>query len=189
VGDVMYDANLRLAPIARARSQALETAGVEPGRYLVLTLHRPANTEPGALVRFAEALGRIGEPVVFPAHPRTSAALAGAGISLDSNVRVLPPAGYLDFAALASQARLVLTDSGGVQKEAYWYGVPCITLRTTSEWVETVETGWNTLVGPDPDLIESAVRGAHAPAERPDLYGDGHAAERIAALLCTMSRK
>jgi UDP-GlcNAc3NAcA epimerase len=189
VGDVMYDANLRLAPIARSRSRALETAEVEPGRYLMLTLHRPANTEPGALVRVAEALGRIDEPVVFPAHPRTSAALAGAGISLDSNVRVLPPAGYLDFAALASQARLVLTDSGGVQKEAYWYGVPCITLRTTSEWIETVETGWNTLVGTDPDLIESAVRGAQTPAERPDLYGDGQAAGRIAALLCTMSRK
>jgi UDP-GlcNAc3NAcA epimerase len=188
VGDVMYDANLRLAPIARARSKALEAAGVEPGRYLVLTLHRQANTEPEALVLVAEALRRLEEPVVFPAHPRTAAALDRAGISLDSNVQVLPPAGYLDFAALASQARVVLTDSGGVQKEAYWYGVPCITLRTTSEWVETIETGWNRLVGTDPDLIFSAVQGARAPAERPNLYGDGRAAERIADLLCTMSR-
>jgi UDP-GlcNAc3NAcA epimerase len=188
VGDVMYDANLRLAPIARARSKALEEAGVEPGRYLVLTLHRQANTEPDALARIAEALRRLEEPVVFPVHPRTDAALAAAGISLDSAVRALSPAGYLDFAALASQARLILTDSGGVQKEAYWYGVPCITLRTTSEWVETIETGWNRLVGTDPELIVSAVQGAHAPAERPDLYGDGRAAERIADLLCTMSR-
>jgi UDP-GlcNAc3NAcA epimerase len=189
VGDVMYDANLRLAPIARERSRALGGAGVEPGRYLVLTLHRPVNTEPEALARIAGALERIEEPVVFPAHPRTSAALAAAGISLDSRVRLLPPAGYLDFAALASQARVVLTDSGGVQKEAYWYGVPCLTLRTASEWVETIETGWNRLVGTDPDLIVSAVREASAPAERPDLYGDGHASERIADLLCTMSTR
>jgi UDP-GlcNAc3NAcA epimerase len=189
VGDVMYDANLRLAPIARGRSGALAAAGVEPGRYLVLTLHREANTRSEPLAQIAEALDRIDEPVVFPAHPRTTTALAAAGISLDADVRVLPPAGYLDFAALASQARVVLTDSGGVQKEAYWYAVPCVTLRTTTEWVETLEQGWNRLVGTDPDLIVQAVREATAPTERPVLYGDGHAAERIADLLCTMSQK
>jgi UDP-GlcNAc3NAcA epimerase len=187
VGDVMYDANLRLAPIARERSQALAEAEVEPGRYLVLTLHRAANTRAAELGSVAAALERIDEPIVFPVHPRTSAALAAGGISLDSSVRLIPPAGYLDFAALASQARLVLTDSGGVQKEAYWYGVPCITLRTTTEWVETLETGWNVLVGTDPDLIVQAVREASAPTERPVLYGDGRASERIADLLCTMS--
>ena len=101
---------------------------------------------------------------------------------------MIPPAGYLDFAALASQARVVLTDSGGVQKEAYWYGVPCVTLRTTTEWVETVETGWNRLVGTDPEAIVAAVRDAAPQAERPQLYGDGHAAEKIADLLCTMGR-
>jgi UDP-N-acetylglucosamine 2-epimerase len=186
VGDVMYDANLRLAPLARERSGALEQAEVEPGRYLVLTLHREANTRPEPLKRVAAALAGVEEPVVFPAHPRTSAALAGAGIALDSSVRLLPPVGYLDFAALASQARLILTDSGGVQKEAYWYGVPCLTLRGETEWVETVETGWNRLVGTDPDLIVQAVRDARAPAERPLLYGDGRAAEKIADLLCTM---
>jgi UDP-N-acetylglucosamine 2-epimerase len=186
VGDVMYDANLRFAPIARERSGALSAAGVEAGRYLLLTLHRPVNTEPEALRRVAGALDRINEPVLFPAHPRTAGALTARGISLDSNVRLLPPVGYLDFAALASQARLVLTDSGGVQKEAYWHGVPCLTLRTTTEWVETVETGWNRLVGTDPDLIVQAVRDARAPAERPVLYGDGHAAERIASLLSMM---
>jgi UDP-GlcNAc3NAcA epimerase len=188
VGDVMYDANLRLAPIARERSQALAKAGVEAGRYLVLTLHRESNTQPEALASVARALANIDEPVVFPAHPRTTAALAAAGIALDSRVRTTPPAGYLDFAALASQARVVLTDSGGVQKEAYWYGVPCVTLRTTSEWVETLQTGWNRLVGTDPDLIVQAVREAQPQADRPVLYGDGHAAERIAHLLCTMRR-
>jgi UDP-N-acetylglucosamine 2-epimerase len=188
VGDVMYDANLRLAPIARERSDALARSGVEPGGYLVLTLHREANVSPEPLAQLAEALAELDEPVVFPAHPRTSAALAAAGISLLPSVRVLPPAGYLDFAALASQARIVLTDSGGVQKEAYWYGVPCVTLRTTTEWVETVEAGWNRLVGTDPAAIVAAVRGAEHPAERPQLYGDGRASARIADLLCTMSR-
>ena len=113
-------------------------------------------------------------------------ALEAHGIELGPHVRILPPAGYLDFAALASQARLVLTDSGGVQKEAYWYGVPCVTLRTTTEWVETVETGWNRLTGDDPELIARAVAEAGPGAEHPPLYGDGHAAERVAELLCTM---
>ena len=186
VGDVMYDANLRLAPLARERSSALEDAGVEPGRYLVLTLHREANVAPEPLSRVAEALAGLDEPVVFPAHPRTRAALAEGGVSLGEHVRLLPPVGYLDFAALASQARVVLTDSGGVQKEAYWYGVPCVTLRTTTEWVETIETGWNRLVATDAGAIGAAVREAAPGAAHPDLYGDGHASERIADLLCTI---
>ncbi|MGH3024780.1 MAG: non-hydrolyzing UDP-N-acetylglucosamine 2-epimerase [Gaiellaceae bacterium] len=186
VGDVMYDANVRLAPLARERSDALRAAGVEPGRYLLLTLHREANVAREPLTNLARALAELGEEVVFPAHPRTQAALREHGIDL-GNTHVLPPLGYLDFAALASQARVILTDSGGVQKEAYWYGVPCVTLRTTTEWVETVEAGWNRLVGTDPSAIVTAVREAAPRAERPHLYGDGRAAERIAELLCTMS--
>jgi UDP-N-acetylglucosamine 2-epimerase len=183
VGDVMYDANLRLAPIARERSDALARSKVEPGGYLVLTLHREANVAPEPLARLAEALAELDEPVVFPAHPRTSTALAAAGISLPPSVRVLPPAGYLDFAALASQARVVLTDSGGVQKEAYWYGVPCVTVRPSTEWVDTVAVGANVLVDADPDAIAAAVADARMPAGRPVLYGDGHASERIAQVL------
>ncbi len=186
VGDVMMDANLRLAPLARERSTALADVGVEPGRYLVLTLHRAANTTRGPLQDVASAIGEVGEPVVFPVHPRTQAALATAGIELPANVRVLPPAGYLDFAALASQARAILTDSGGLQKEAYWYEVPCITLRTTTEWMETLDTGWNRLVGTDPAGIVAAVRAAGPGKEHPQLYGDGHAADRIADLLCSL---
>ncbi len=188
VGDVMYDASLRLTPIARERSDALARLEVEPGRYLVLTLHREANVAPEPLARIAEALAALDEPVVFPAHPRTRAALAAAGIELDARARVTPPLGYLDFAALASQARVVLTDSGGIQKEAYWYGVPCVTLRDTTEWVETLEEGWNRLVGTDPERIVAAVRDASQPAEHPPLYGDGRASARIADLLCTMRR-
>lgn len=189
VGDVMADANRRLAPLARERSKALEEVGVEPGAYVVLTLHREANTRPTALAAVADALGRLEEPVVFPAHPRAQKALDEAGIELAPHVRLLPPAGYLDFAALASQARVVATDSGGVQKEAYWYGVPCVTLRSTTEWVETLEAGWNVLVGTDPDRIAAALADPPRRDERPELYGDGRAAERIAEHLGTIGRR
>ena len=188
VGDVMYDANVQLAPLARGRSRALAEADVHPGGYLLATLHRPANVSPEALRRVAGALNALDEPIVFPAHPRTRAALDSEEIVLAAHVRLLPPVGYLDFAALASQARIVLTDSGGVQKEAYWYGVPCVTLRTSTEWVETVEAGWNRLAGTDSDAIVRAVREAAAvPPERPPLYGDGRASERIADLLYTIT--
>jgi UDP-N-acetylglucosamine 2-epimerase len=127
----------------------------------------------------AEALARLEEPVVFPVHPRTEAMLERMDIRLNANVRVLPPAGYLDFAALASQSRVILTDSGGVQKEAYWYQVPCVTLRNNTEWVETIETGWNRLVGTDPDRIVEAVRKTGPGAPEEGLYGDGLASEKI----------
>jgi UDP-GlcNAc3NAcA epimerase len=189
VGDVMLDANLRLAPIARERSSALVEAKVAPREYTLATLHRPVNIEPARLREITEAFARLDEPVVFPAHPRTRTALAAQGIDVDANVRLLPPAGYLDFAALASQARVVVTDSGGVQKEAYWYGVPCVTVRTTTEWVETVEAGWNRLVEADADAIVAAVRAAAPRDERPPLYGDGRAADLIADVLCTMDHR
>ena len=189
VGDVMYDANVRLAPLARERSRALADAEVEPGAYLLLTLHRQANVEGTTLRRIAAGIARVSEPVVFPAHPRTRAALAEQGIDLPAHVRLLPPVGYVDFAALASQARLVLTDSGGVQKEAYWYEVPCVTLRENTEWIETVEAGWNVLVGSDPDALASAVSRFEPPATHPPLYGDGRAAARIADLVSTIGSR
>jgi UDP-GlcNAc3NAcA epimerase len=189
VGDVMLDANLKLAPIARERSTALAEAGVAPGEYLLLTLHREANVQAPVLGRIVEALNAIEEPVVFPVHPRTAQAIAEQGLVLGGHVRARPPAGYLDFAALASQARLILTDSGGVQKEAYWYEVPCITLRENTEWVETVELGWNRLVGSDPNAILAAVAEAGPGPEHPPLYGDGRAASLIADAVCTIQRQ
>jgi UDP-N-acetylglucosamine 2-epimerase len=189
VGDVMLDANLRLAPIARERSRALEIVGVEAGRYALATVHREANVLPPVLGRIVDALNALEEPVVFPLHPRTAAAIEEQGHLLAGHVHPRPPLGYLDFAALGSQARVVLTDSGGVQKEAYWYEVPCVTLRENTEWMETVATGWNHLVGSDPDLIIRAAKDATRPAEHPPLYGDGNAADSIADLVCTMDRK
>jgi UDP-GlcNAc3NAcA epimerase len=183
VGDVMADASLTFAPIARERSDTLARFGVQPGSYLVATVHREANVEPARLARIVEGLNRLGEPLVFPAHPRTRERLEG--LELGAHIRVTEPLGYLDLAALASQARVILTDSGGLQKEAYWYGVPCVTLRPSTEWVDTVELGANRLVDDDPDAIEDAVARARMPEERPRLYGDGHAAARIAAALAS----
>ncbi|MGH3103125.1 MAG: non-hydrolyzing UDP-N-acetylglucosamine 2-epimerase [Gaiellaceae bacterium] len=186
VGDVMADASMRFAPLARARSNALARLGLEPGAYVVATIHREANVAPHRLRRIVEGLNRLDEPVVFPAHPRTCAALDG--IELAGHVRVLEPVGYLDLAALASQARVVVTDSGGLQKEAYWYGVPCVTARPSTEWVDTVETGANVLVDDDPDRLAAAVARASMPAGRPPLYGDGKASVRIAEALGRLAR-
>jgi UDP-N-acetylglucosamine 2-epimerase len=179
VGDVMRDALDLFAPVAREQSNALERFAVEPGAFLLCTVHREANVRPERLTRIVEGLNRIQEPVVFPAHPRTGAVLDG----LAPHVHVSEPVGYLDLVALASQARVILTDSGGLQKEAYWHGVPCVTLRPSTEWVDTVEAGANVLVDDDPDRLVAAVAAARMPDDRPPLYGDGHAASRIAASL------
>jgi UDP-N-acetylglucosamine 2-epimerase len=182
-GDVMADACFRLAPLARERSSILDVTGVRPFTYAVATLHREANVAAPRLTRILQGLSRLEDTVVFPAHPRTRAALDGLEGQTPDNLRILEPLGYLDFAALASQARVIVTDSGGLQKEAYWYGVPCVTARPSTEWVDTVEVGANVLVDADPDRLVEAVRTAHMPDPRPPLYGDGHAAGRIAAAL------
>ena len=179
VGDVMADATRVFAPIARERVAILR----EPGSYLVATIHRQANVFEPRLGRIVEALNRLDEPIVFPAHPRTRAQLERQDLTLGSHIELVNPLGYLEFAALASQARVILTDSGGLQKEAYWYGVPCVTLRPSTEWVDTVEVGANVLVDDDPDALVAAVRRARMPDARPVLYGDGHASERIAETL------
>ncbi len=179
VGDVMADACFRLAPIARERSQILAGLGLDPGGYVVATIHREANVRPERLARIVDGLGRIAERVLFPAHPRTRGVLVG----VPANVTVLAPLGYLDMAALCSSARVIVTDSGGLQKEAYWYGVPCVTARPSTEWVDTVEVGANVLVDDDPAALAAAVAEARMPAVRPPLYGDGDASTKVAAAL------
>ncbi len=186
VGDVMADASRRFAPLARSRSTILQTLGLEPGAYALATVHREANVEPGRLARILEGLSRVDRPVVFPAHPRAREAIARSRLDPGANVTLIDPLGYLDFAALASQARVILTDSGGLQKEAYWYGVPCVTMRPSTEWKDTVEFGANVLVDDDPDAIAEAGASARMPDERPQLYGDGHAADRIADVLISL---
>jgi UDP-GlcNAc3NAcA epimerase len=188
VGDVMADACFRLTPIALQRARPLEHLGLRPERYLLLTLHREANTRQPRLAHIVEGINRFEEPVVFPVHPRTRAALDLDGLELGPNVLPLPPVGYLELTALAALARVILTDSGGLQKEAYWHGVPCVTLRPSTEWADTVEAGANTLVDDDPDRLAEAVANAHLPQDRPQLYGDGHAAGRIAEALVRLRR-
>jgi UDP-GlcNAc3NAcA epimerase len=184
VGDVMADAYKLFAPVARSRSQVLDRLGLEARGYLLVTVHREANVQPERLARIVEGLSRLEEPIVFPAHPRTQAALARMG-PLD--FEPIAPVSYLDFTALAAQARVIVTDSGGVQKEAYWAGVPCVTVRPSTEWVDTVEAGANALVDDDPDEIVRAVAAARFPDEAPELYGDGHASRRIASALYASS--
>jgi UDP-N-acetylglucosamine 2-epimerase (non-hydrolysing)/UDP-GlcNAc3NAcA epimerase len=186
VGDVMADVALAFLPVAEERSTALDDNGVTAGDYVLMTVHRPGNVDPPKrLERVVELAERIPHPTVFPVHPRTRARLRDAGLEerLESAVTVTQPLGYLDFLKLASHARAVATDSGGVQKEAYLLGTPCVTLRNTTEWVETVEHGWNVLVDLDVNAALAALERPLPAGERPELYGGGHAAERICGVL------
>jgi UDP-GlcNAc3NAcA epimerase len=190
VGDVMADVSLAFRDIAEERSDILTELGLEPGAYLVATAHRAGNVDRlDRLELLAELLAAMPQPVVLPVHPRTRLRLEDAGlIDRLGDVRVVAPLGYLDFLKLARHARAVLTDSGGVQKEAYLLGVPCITLRDTTEWVETVEAGWNALVDLDKDAALAALD-RNPPAERPELYGGGHAAERVCEVLAAYTHR
>jgi len=179
VGDVMAEACNRFAPIARERFPI----PFEPQSYVVATVHREANVFQPRLGRIMEGLNRLTERIVFPAHPRTRAQMEKEGIELGEHVHLTDPLSYLELASLASQARVIATDSGGLQKEAYWYGVPCVTLRPSTEWPATVEAGANILVDDDPNAIEAAVTTATMPEQRPQLYGDGRASARIVSML------
>ena len=161
VGDVMVDAMNHNRTIAEERSRILEDAGVRSGEYLVVTVHRPSNTDSREnMAAIIGALGEAGVPVVFPVHPRTRKFLLGYGLlaAMPENIRITEPLGYLDMLRLMAHAKKILTDSGGVQKEAYMLGVPCITLRENTEWVETVEAGWNVLVGAEGEGIVDVIR-------------------------------
>jgi UDP-GlcNAc3NAcA epimerase len=179
VGDVMADVTLMMAPVAE-RSGVLERLGLEHGSYLLVTAHRAGNVDdPDALASLVAVLEALPERAVFPVHPRTQARLEASGAldRLRSSERLLltPPLGYLDFLKLLRDCHAVLTDSGGVQKEAYLLEVPCLTMRATTEWVETVELGWNRLVGTDRELVLDALARLERPASHPDLYGAGRA--------------
>jgi UDP-GlcNAc3NAcA epimerase len=182
VGDVMRDALDIFLPIAQRRSSHRGE-----GEYVLATLHRDANVVEPRLGRILEGLAWISDRVIFPLHPRTRAAIDLHGLALPENVWAEDPLGYLDMLALASWARAIVTDSGGLQKEAYWLGIPCVTARPSTEWVDTIEQEANVLVDDDPERLAAAVAAAQPlPPDRPPLYGDGAAAARIAEALCTL---
>jgi len=184
VGDVMLDTLRRFLPRAQETSDVLARLSLEASSYVLVTLHRPANVDD--LQRLASILGalaRLEERVVFPVHPRTRGSLTDMGYTPAPNLTLTDPVGYLDMLLLETCARRIVTDSGGVQKEAYLLGVPCGTCRPETEWTETVDSEWNSLAGGDPEKVLEAVLRPPPAGERPPLFGDGHAAERIAELL------
>lgn len=190
VGDVMLDVlNWAKERLALKLGEILGQRGLTRQGYLLATVHRSENTDNLArLSQILDALNSLDEPVVFPVHPRTRKVISGARSRIKGHVRLIDPVGYLDMVALAGAARMVLTDSGGLQKEAYWLGVPCLTMREETEWVETVGAGWNMLVGSDSRRIVQAVHSFAPRDSRPVLYGDGFAAVRCVDLLDQTSR-
>jgi UDP-GlcNAc3NAcA epimerase len=175
VGDVMADATRLFAPVARR----IELPYEQP--YTAVTIHRQSNTEPGRLREIVDALNATERRFVFPLHPRTRQALVAHGLRLAAHVETVEPLGYLEMLALVIGAEAVVTDSGGLQKEAYWLRTPCVTLRANTEWVDTLAGGANRLA--EPGELAAALELAHFPADAPDLYGDGHASKRIAGAL------
>jgi UDP-N-acetylglucosamine 2-epimerase (non-hydrolysing)/UDP-GlcNAc3NAcA epimerase len=187
IGDVMVDVALRIQPRARERVDLVSARGLTPGEYVLATAHRAGNVDdPARLERLVELLVAVPIPVMLALHPRTRARLTDAGLlerlRSGGRVRLVPPLGYLELTALLCHARALLTDSGGLQKEAYLAGVPCITMRTRTEWTETVEHGWNVLVDLDLKAAVAALERT-PPDEHPPLYGDGDAGERAVAAL------
>jgi UDP-N-acetylglucosamine 2-epimerase len=169
VGDVMADV-LRMYGGLPGDLSILQRLGLEAGHYMLATVHRAENTDDiERLAAIMKGLDALDEPVVLPAHPRLREALARNGIMPGSNVHVIDPVGYVDMIHLERHALVILTDSGGVQKEAYWLGIPCVTLRDETEWTETVDAGWNVLAGSDADRIVAAVGQLQTPPSRAPL--------------------
>ncbi|HEY86130.1 MAG TPA: UDP-N-acetylglucosamine 2-epimerase (non-hydrolyzing) [Chloroflexi bacterium] len=185
IGDVMLDAQNYAVKQAAKRSNILAKLALKPGKFMLATVHRAENTDDEVRLRgILSAFEAVKAPVVLPIHPRTRKMIEVFNLkSKIQNLKLIEPVGYLDMVMLEKSARMILTDSGGIQKEAYWLGVPCITLRDETEWPETVETGWNVIVSADEARIVEAVRGFARPEAHPALYGDGMAGRRCVALL------
>ncbi|MEQ1690717.1 MAG: UDP-N-acetylglucosamine 2-epimerase (non-hydrolyzing) [Gemmatimonas sp.] len=180
VGDVMLDALRDTVARVEMEPQRLTALGVTAHDYVLATVHRAANTDdPARLAAIIAAFGALERLVLWPMHPRTRHALAQRNVVMPANVRVVAPLGYLDLVAALSHALVTVTDSGGLQKEAYWLGVPCVTLRNETEWIETVESGWNVLADADTDRIVHAVLRAQTPSVPRDAYGVVGAAQRV----------
>lgn len=190
VGDVMYDSVLFNTSLAEQSSTIMQRLGLRSKSFYLATIHRPANTDdPQRMDSILSAFGQIDGQIILPMHPRTRNILGEDLSKISGNIYVIDPVSYLDMLMLEKNARLILTDSGGVQKEAYWFSVPCITLRDETEWVELVQAGCSQLVGADVSLILAAVAKAEkntnmvSADNAAELYGDGHSAEKIVAII------
>jgi UDP-N-acetylglucosamine 2-epimerase len=186
-GDVMADVFLRVLGEVQADPSVMKDLAAKislPQRFALMTLHRAENTDaPERIASIFSGISRSPLPVVFPVHPRTLKTMKDRNVSLPGNVIPCEPVGYREMTALVNAAEFVLTDSGGLQKEAYWAGKPCVTLRDETEWTETVESGWNILTGADTDRIAAALASPPAGSSRPQLYGDGKSAERMVSYI------
>lgn len=196
VGDVMYDVAIHFGAIAEKKSSIIKQMNVRPGKYILATIHRAENTDDFTRLKaIFEGLRQVGReiPVVLPLHPRTRKALKATGLleKMDGSIRIIDPVGYLDMVMLEKNACLITTDSGGVQKEAFFYRVPCITLRNETEWVELVELGWNKVITPDnSSYVASAILSAlNSKGKEGSPYGEGRAAEAVVKILSGMSFK
>lgn len=186
IGDVMLDAFKYNKKLAEQRSQINERLGLVPGQYVLCTIHRAENTDNvERLSNILQAVSKVSSTIVLPLHPRTRKIIQTEGFEtlIGPRVKIIDPVGYLDMIALEVNATKILTDSGGVQKEAYFAGVPCITMRDETEWSETVEVGWNQLTGASTEKIIKAVENGFPPAERPDIFGQGDSAQRFTRIL------
>jgi UDP-GlcNAc3NAcA epimerase len=184
VGDVMFDAVRLFTDVARRRSSILAQLGLSAGGFVLVTLHRKENTDDRQrLASILKGLSSSEGAVVLPLHPRTRKRISEFEITVPSNLKIIDPVGYLDMLLLEANANLIATDSGGVQKEAYFNGVPCITMRDETEWTELLEIGANRLVGADADAIAAAIRTRPGMPEVTDIYGSGDASVRIAQAL------
>lgn len=184
VGDVMYDALFYNLKLAHRKSQILKRLNLKKSEYALATVHRAANTDDkDRISSILDAFGGLSSQVVFPMHPRTRKMMQAFGLSVKSNVLLVEPVGHFDMLVLQENANAILTDSGGVQKEAYLLGVRCITLREETEWVETVSAGWNKLVGTNTKMILDAYETWQPQKERTSLYGDGHSAVQICKII------
>ena len=179
VGDVMYDAAMEYSQL---ETDILQRNNLTTDNYLLLTVHRPANTDNTQNLK--NIFGALdGQNVIFPAHPRTVHIMKEKGIQLPEGIQLIAPVNYVESLALVKNASKLLTDSGGMQKEAYFFGTPCITLREETEWVETIELGWNILTGANPEKIKDAVKNFAPSGQRPEVYGDGKACQKIVQIM------
>ncbi len=184
VGDVMYDGVLFFTELSNKKAKVLEQFGLKKNEYILATIHRAENTDyQERLENIFKALEESGENIILPLHPRTDKYIKEYGIKLGENIKIIDPVGYLDMIALESNAKKIVTDSGGVQKEAFFMGVPCVTLRDETEWVETVSNGWNVIVGADKEMIIENIKNFNPINERINVFGEGNAAKKITEII------